>query len=126
FGAERFEKVEGSVFMGVTFHVEVDKRAQLARAAQDRPELRPEMRDRAGWIGRVHLRIERGNFYREIYDWKKLGVCSERIGPAACFAREMFEQFQAARGVCVGLCFTDHSFAQKIDGEPDVLLPPLA
>ena len=91
FGAECFEKVERGVFMRITFHVEVDKRAQLARAAQNRPQLRREMGNGVGRIGRIHLRIERGNFYREIYNWKKLGVCSERIGPAACVAREMFE-----------------------------------
>src|SRR5207253_4381047 len=45
FGADFFEKIERCIFVSITFHVEVDERAQLARAAQNRPELWREMRD---------------------------------------------------------------------------------
>jgi hypothetical protein len=42
-------------------------------------------------ISRVHLRIERRNFYRHIYDWEELGVFAQRIGPAARFPGEMLK-----------------------------------
>ena len=74
FGEERFEKFERGVFVRVTLHVEIHERAKLARASQNRAQLRREMRDRVGRIGRIHLRIERGNFHGEIHDRKKLRV----------------------------------------------------
>jgi hypothetical protein len=49
------------------------------------------MRNRVGRIGRVHLRIERRNFYRHIYDWEELGVFAKRIGPAARLPGEMLQ-----------------------------------
>ena len=55
------------------------------------PQLRREMRDRVRRIGRIHLRIERGDFYREIDDRKKFGAVAERIGPAARVFGETFE-----------------------------------
>ena len=74
FGEERFEKIERGIFVRVTLHVEVDERAEFFRAAQNRAQLRREMRDGVLRIGRIHLRIERGDFYRQIDDRKKLGV----------------------------------------------------
>ena len=112
--------------MRITFHVEIDKRAQLACAPQDRSQPRRQMGDGIGWIGRIHLRIKRGDFDGEIYNGKQFRAVAERIGPAAGFAREMLEQFGAAYGVCSGLLFANYGLAQKIDGEPDVLLPPFA
>ena len=76
FGEERFEKFERGIFVRVTLHVEVHEGAQLARAAQDRAQLRREMRDRVLRIGRIHLRIERGDFHGDIHDRKKFGTCA--------------------------------------------------
>ena len=77
--------------MRIAFHVEIDESAKLFGAVQDWPQLRSEMREGVGRIGRINLRIERGNFYGDIYDGEELGVLAERIGPAASFASEMLE-----------------------------------
>src|SRR5207249_4544239 len=90
-GEEGAKKFEGRIFVRVAFHVEIDESAELLRAAQNRAKLWREMRNCVSRIGRIHLRIERGNFYRHIYDWEQLGVLAERIGPAARFPGEMFE-----------------------------------
>ena len=73
-GEKRLKEFERRVFVRVAFHVEIDESAELFGAAQNRAELRREMRDRVRRIGRIHLRIERGNFYRNIYDREELGV----------------------------------------------------
>ena len=62
-GEERSEKFERGIFVRVALHVEIDEGADFLRAAQDRAELRREMRDRILRVGRIHLRIERGDFY---------------------------------------------------------------
>ena len=91
FGKERFEKLERRVFVRVTFHVEIHERAEFLRASKNWAQFRPEMRDCVGRIGRIHLRIKRGNFYGKINDRKQLGIFAKRIGPAACFAPKMLE-----------------------------------
>ena len=80
---ELLEKFERGVFMRVTLHVEIDEGADLFRAAQDGAQLGREVSDRVLRVGRIHLRIERGDFDRKIHDREKLGVFAERIGPAA-------------------------------------------
>ena len=51
--AQRFEKLERDVFERKTFHVEIDKRAELFGAAHNGTQLGREVRDgisRVGWI----------------------------------------------------------------------------
>ena len=121
FGEERPEKFERGVFVRVTFHVEVDEGAEFARAAQDGTQFAAEVRDGIGRIGRIHLRIERGDFYGNINDGKQLLALAKRISPAFGFRGEMFEQIHAARGVFGRFLFAHDRFAQKIDREPDAL-----
>ena len=121
FGENLFEKFERRIFVRVTFHVEINEGAEFSGPAQNRSQFRREMRDCIGRIGRVHLRIERGNFDGKIYDREKLRVPSERIGPACCFSCESLQQIKTARRVFVGLRFADDGFSQKIDCEPDFL-----
>ena len=73
-GEELLEQFERAVFLRVTLHVEIDEGADLFRAAQDRAQLRREMRNRFLGFGRIHLRIERRDFDRKIDHRKKLGV----------------------------------------------------
>ena len=88
---KRAKEFDRRVFVRIAFHVEIDESAKLFGAVQDWPQLRSEMREGVGRIGRIHLRIERRNFYGDIYDGEELGVLAERIGPAASFASEMLE-----------------------------------
>ena len=125
FGEDRFEKFERRIFVRVTFHVEIDEDAKFSRAAQNRLQLWHEMRNCTGQIGRVHLRIERGNFDGKIHNREELGISAERIRPASCFAREGLQQIETTRGILVGLRFADDSFSQKIDSEADFLCAPL-
>ncbi len=125
FGEKRSEKFERGIFVRVTLHVEIHERADLARAPQDRAQLRGEVGDRVLRVGRIHLRIERGDFDRNVHDREQLGILSERIGPAAGLFRQPIEQREAARGIFVRFLFAHDRFAEEIDGEPDPLLPPL-
>src|SRR6266478_26305 len=84
------------------------------------------MRNGVSRIGRIDLRIERGDFHREIYDGKKLRIFSERVGPTLGFSDEALQQIEATRRIFIGLFFTEDSLAQKIDSEPDFLCVPLA
>jgi len=69
------KQFESRVFERVTFHVEIDKRAELACAAgESGTQLGPEMGNSIGRSGRIHLRIQRGDFDRQIYDREKLRV----------------------------------------------------
>src|SRR5262249_33070457 len=122
FHEKRFEKLERRIFVRVALHIEIHKRAKIARATQDRSQFRRKMRDRVRRIGRIHLGIERGNLYGEIHDREQIGVFPERIRPTATFASEMLEQFQTAHGVFVRLVFANDRFAQKVDRESDALL----
>ncbi len=110
-GEERFEKLERAVFMRVALHVEIDEGAQLPGAADDRPQLRREVRDRVRRVGRVHLRVERGNFNRHIHYREKLAVAAQRIGPAARFRGQALEQRQATLAVFVGFLLAHDRFA---------------
>ena len=122
---KRPEKLERRIFMRVTFHVEVDERAEFAGAPQNRTQLRGEVRNGVGRIGRVHLRIERGNFYGNINDREKIGAVTERIAPTFGFMGKMLEKMEATRGVFGRFLFADHGFAEKIDREPDAFFAPL-
>ena len=124
-GEERPEKFERGVFVRVTLHVEIDERAEFARAPQDRAQFRREMRDRVLRIGRIHLRIERGDFHRNVDHREELGVLAERIGPAAGLFRESVEQIEAAGRVFVRFLFAHHRFAEEIDREADLFPAPL-
>ena len=84
------------------------------------------MRNRVGRIGRIHLRIERGDFYGKIYDRKKFRAFAERIAPVLGVLGEMLEQLRATRGVFGRFLFADDRFAQKIDREPDALFAAFA
>ncbi len=77
-------------------------------------------------IGRIHLRIERGDFHGNIHDRKEPFILAERISPAAGLPGESVEQVETARGVFVRFLFAHDRFAQQIDGESDPFLPPLA
>ena len=125
-GEERPEKFERGVFVCITLHVEINEGADFARPAQDRAQLRREMRYRIFGIGRIHLRIERGNFHRHVHDREELDVLAERIGPAAGPFRQSIEQIETARGVFVRFLFAHHCFAEQIDREPDPFLAPFA
>src|SRR5207244_5345536 len=57
-GENRFEQFKSDVFVRVTLHVEIDKSPELSRAAQERSQLRREMGNCIGWIGRTDLRSE--------------------------------------------------------------------
>jgi hypothetical protein len=56
----------------VAFHIEVDKCAALPGMAQNGEQLRHEMGNGIGRIGWTNLRIERGNFDRDIYNGKQV------------------------------------------------------
>ena len=112
--------------MRVAFHIEINEGAEFAGATQNCPQLRREMRNGVSRIGRIHLRIERGDFHGEIYDRKKLGIFSERIGPASRFSRKALQQIETSRRIFISLFFTEDGLAQKIDGEPNFLRSPLA
>src|SRR4030095_9557936 len=86
-----FEQFEGGVFVGIAFHVEIDESVQLARATQQRPKLGSKMSNRVRRIGRIKLRIERGNFDRKIYNREKLRIFAQGVAPVSCFAREAFQ-----------------------------------
>ena len=126
-GEERFEKFERGVFVRVTLHVEIDEGADLARAAQDRAQLRREMRDRVLRVGRIHLRIERRDFHGDDSRPEKArrswpsGSVQPRVSP-----RQAFEQFETTRGVFVRFLFAHDRFAEEIDGEADSFLAPFA
>src|SRR5882724_655078 len=79
------------------------------------------MRNGVSWIGRIHLRIERGDFHRKIYNREKLRIFFKWIDPASRFPGEAIEQIKTARRVFVGLFFADDGLAQKIDSETDFL-----
>src|ERR1700731_545809 len=121
FTEKHFEKLERGVFMRVSLHIEIDERAELPRAAQNRAQLAAKMHDRISRIRRIHLRVERGDFYGEIDDWKQLLAVAEWISPAFSFAHEMLEQIHATRGIFSGFVFAHDGFAQKIDREPNAL-----
>jgi hypothetical protein len=123
---QRPEKFQRRVFVRVALHVEIDEGSDFARAAQDRAQLRREVRDCVLRVCRVHLRIKRGDFYRHVDDREQLGVFAQRIGPAAGPFRQAVEQMEAALGVFVRLLFAHHRFAEEIDREPDLFLAPLA
>ena len=125
-GEKRPEKFERRIFVRVTLHVEIDEGADLARAPQDRAQLRGEMRDRVRRIGRIHLRIERGDFYGDIDDRKQFGAVAERIAPVFGLRGEMLEEIHATRRVFGRFLFADHGFAEKIDREPDLFFAPFA
>ena len=112
--------------MCVTFHVEVDESAKLARATENWSQLGCEMRNSVSRIGRSHLRIKRGDFDGEIYDRKQFGILSHWIGPAFCFPGEHLEKIEATRGVFGRLLFADHGLTEEIDREADALLVPFA
>ena len=71
-GENSFEKLDRNIFVRVAFHVEVDKGAEFSSAAQNRPQLRCQMRNGISRIGRRNLRIERRNFDRDIYNGEKV------------------------------------------------------
>src|SRR6266542_1828782 len=50
-----FEELKSGIFVRITLHIEIDKRSELYSAAQKRPQLRREMRNCVGRIGRIHL-----------------------------------------------------------------------
>ncbi len=110
-GEERFEKLEGGVFVRVALHIEIDERAEFLGAAQDRAQLRREMGDRVFRVGWIHLRVECGDFHREVYDGEEVHVFPQRIGPIARLRGQSFEQFQAAHAVFLGFLFADDGFA---------------
>ena len=91
FGEDGFEKLERNILMRVTFHVEIDECTELSCAAQNRTQLRREMRNCIGRVGRIHLRVERGNFNRNVYNREKLRIFPERIRPALRFAGETLQ-----------------------------------
>src|SRR5881409_3380057 len=62
FAENGFEQFESRVFERVAFHVEIDKRAELACASKKRTQLGSEMGNSIRRSGRIHLRIKRGDF----------------------------------------------------------------
>src|SRR5437016_12993652 len=90
-GQNSFEQLKSGIFVRVTFHVEIDKSAELARATQERSQLGREMGNCIRWIRRIYLRIERRNFDRQIYNWKELRIFAQRVRPAFCFPREFLQ-----------------------------------
>src|SRR5438046_4781775 len=84
------------------------------------------MRNGIRWIGRIHLRIERGDFHRKIYNRKKLQNFFDRIGPTSRFPGEAIKQIKTALSILVSFLFAHDGFAQKIDGETDFSRAALA
>ena len=84
------------------------------------------MRNGIRWIGRIHLRIERGDFHRKIYNRKKPRIFFEWIGPASRFPGEAIKQIKTALSILVGFLFAHDGFAQKIDRETDFSRAALA
>ena len=91
FSENGFEQLESRIFERITFHIEINECTELACAAEERPKLGPKMSNSIGRGGRIHLRIQRGDFDREIYDREKLRIFSRRIGPVSCFARQFVQ-----------------------------------
>src|SRR6266568_8901411 len=84
------------------------------------------MRNGIRWIGRIHLRIERGDFHRKIYNRKKPRIFFEWIGPASRFPGEAIKQIKTALSILVSFLFAHDGFAQKIDRETDFSRAALA
>src|SRR2546430_15530939 len=84
------------------------------------------MRNGIRWIGRIHLRIERGDFHRKIYNRKKPRILFEWIGPTSRFPGEAIKQIKTALSILVGFLFAHDGFAQKIDRETDFSRAALA
>src|SRR5438552_16584322 len=84
------------------------------------------MRNGIRWIGRIHLRIERGDFHRKIYNRKKPRIFFEWIGPVSRFPGEAIKQIKTALSILVSFLLAHDGFAQKIDGETDFSCAELA
>ena len=78
-----------------------------------------------GWISGVHLRIQRRNFDRQVYNRKQLGIAAQWIGPIFGFVRKFLQQVLVTRGVFVRLRFTYDGFSQQIDRKRQPLLAEL-
>src|SRR5437764_15274119 len=79
------------------------------------------MTDRIGRIGRVHLRVERGNFYRNVNDRKQLGIFPHWIQPSFSVTGQHFHQLEAARSILRRLLLTYYRFAEQVDRESNSL-----
>src|ERR1041385_2118743 len=90
-GQDGFEQLESCIFERVTFHVDIDKCPELARAPEKRSELAANMGDRIRGSTRSDLRIQCRYFDRQIYNREKLRVFSERVYPVSCFARQFLQ-----------------------------------
>src|SRR4026208_1360608 len=90
-GQNGFEKLDRCIFERVTLHIHIDKCAQLARAAEKRPELCANMGNRIRRSIRSYLRIQSRDFNRQIYNWEKLRVFCEWVGPVSSFARQFLQ-----------------------------------
>src|SRR5437764_15442787 len=77
------------------------------------------MRNGIRWICRIHLRVERGDFHRKIYNRKKPRIFFEWIGPTSRFPGEAIKQIKTALSILASFLFAHDAFAQKIDGETD-------
>src|SRR5438046_6045863 len=84
------------------------------------------MRNGIRWIGRIHLRIERGDFHRKIYNRKKPRIFFGWMGPAPRFPGEAIKQIKTALSILVSFLFAHDGFPQKIDGETDFSCAALA
>ena len=65
-GENRLEDAQGKVFKDVALHVEIDEGAELFGETENRAESGGDVFDSALRIGRLNLRVEGGEFDRDV------------------------------------------------------------
>ncbi len=113
------EELEGEVLQLVALHVEVDQRADLGGAAEDRAETLLERGDGVLRIGRVDVGRERGDFDREIEAGQ--GALRPEVAEAGrrllgVELRDRVEDLEVALQEHVGLGVVENGLAEEVDG----------
>ena len=113
-----FEEREGEVLQLVALHVEVDQRAHLGGAAEDRPQAVLEGRDGVFRVGGMDVGRERGNLDREV-EARQRAVRPEVAEAGRGLLRIEFgdgvEDLEVALKKHVGLRVADDGFAEEVD-----------
>ena len=119
FFEDGFEKREREILQLVALHVEVDERADFARAAENRAESLLQRCDGIRRIGRMHVGRERGDFHRQIQSRESCAVHAEVAERGCRLLRQRggdgVEHVEVALEKRIGLGLAHDGFAEEID-----------
>src|SRR5262249_52704728 len=79
-----------------------------------------EVRDGVAGRGRIDLRVERGDLYRDIYFWKQraaIAVDLLDIFPSLRGGSQLVDQLEITLPVLIGFLFAQHRFAEDVGRE---------